>query len=176
VYEEGHCGPVGRSPAEFRANGLLAETVQRVSRTAHFLVGFGILALCAVWCFVCFVGFIGTAISRDSVPGASLYDSSYVMIYLVGGAGLICGLWLAFSQFSACVTLTAIQRAGSSSGARSRSGAQPCDRRREAGTFSEKAREMKTLSNQRPGADAGWRVLFAFVAQWPAAPQQDHSA
>jgi hypothetical protein len=77
----------------------LDEILQRMSRTAHFLVGLGILALCAVWCFVCFVGFIGTAIGRDSVPGASVYDSSFMMIYLVGGAGLICGLWLASRSF-----------------------------------------------------------------------------
>ena len=70
-----------------------------MSRTAHFLVGLAILALCVAWCFVCFVWFIGNAVGRDSVPGASIHDSSFMAIYLVGGAGLICGLWFAFRSF-----------------------------------------------------------------------------
>jgi hypothetical protein len=70
-----------------------------MSRTAHFLVGLVILALCAAWCFVCFVWFIGNAIGRDSVPGASIHDSSFMAIYLIGGVGLICGLWFAFRSF-----------------------------------------------------------------------------
>ena len=28
---------------------------------------------------------------------------------------------------------------------------------------------MATMSNEVTSADGGWRVLFAFVAQWPAA-------
>jgi hypothetical protein len=70
-----------------------------MSRTAHFLLGLGILLLCVVWCFVCFVWFIGTAIGRDSVPGSSIHDSSFMAVYLVGGAGLVCGLWLALRSF-----------------------------------------------------------------------------
>ncbi len=27
------------------------------------------------------------------------------------------------------------------------------------------------MPNERPGADGGWRVLFALVAQWPAAAE-----
>jgi hypothetical protein len=70
-----------------------------MSRSAHLFVGLAILALCAVWCFVCFVWFIGNAVGRDSVPGASIHDSSFMAIYLFGGAGLICGLWFAVRSF-----------------------------------------------------------------------------
>jgi hypothetical protein len=70
-----------------------------MTRTAHFFVGLAILALCAAWCLFCFVCFIGNAVGRDSVPGASIYDSSFIAIYLVGGAGLICGLWFALRSF-----------------------------------------------------------------------------
>ena len=70
-----------------------------MSRNAHFLVGLGILLLSAVWCILCLVGFIGTAIGKDSDPRASLHDSSFLIIFLVGAGGLICGLWFAFKSF-----------------------------------------------------------------------------
>jgi hypothetical protein len=70
-----------------------------MTRTAHFLVGLAILALCVAWCFVFFVCFIGNALGRDSVARASIHDSSFMAIYLFGGAGLICGLWFAFRSF-----------------------------------------------------------------------------
>jgi len=70
-----------------------------MSRTAHFLVGLVVLVLCIVWCFVWFVWFIGNAIGRDSVPGASIHDSSFMVIYLVGGVGFASGLWFAFRSF-----------------------------------------------------------------------------
>ena len=35
---------------------------------------------------------------------------------------------------------------------------------------------MSALPNQRPGADAGWRVLFAFQRPWPRAAQAGRSA
>ncbi len=71
-----------------------------MSRTAHFVVGLAILTLCVAWCFVFFVCFIGNAVGRDSVPGGSIHDSSFMAIYLFGGAGLICGLWFALEAWA----------------------------------------------------------------------------
>ena len=70
-----------------------------MSRTAHFLVGMGILALCAVWCFGYFVALLGTAIGLDPLPGTSIYDPSFMMLHLVGAGALICGLWFAVRSF-----------------------------------------------------------------------------
>ena len=84
-----------------------------MSRTAHFLVGLGILALCAVWCVVCFAGFIGNAVGRDSVPGASIHDSSFMVIYLIGGGGLICGVWFAFRSFRRALRPPRVESSGS---------------------------------------------------------------
>ena len=33
--------------------------------------------------------------------------------------------------------------------------------------------EMRAWSNERPGVDAGWRVLFAFQPAWPRATQAE---
>ena len=35
---------------------------------------------------------------------------------------------------------------------------------------------MRVAPNQRPGADAGWRVLFAFVRTWLRAAQAERWA
>src|SRR5262245_12319454 len=70
-----------------------------MSRGAHFGIGVGILLLCVLWFFFCFVWFIGLAVGSDSVPGASIYNSSFITLYVVGGAGLLAGLWLAFKSF-----------------------------------------------------------------------------
>src|SRR5690348_2776537 len=70
-----------------------------MSRSTHFVIGLALLLLSASWCFLCFVVFIGNAVGRDSVPGASTHDSSFIAIYLVSGAGLLCGLYFAFRSF-----------------------------------------------------------------------------
>jgi hypothetical protein len=70
-----------------------------MSRTAHFSIGLGILLLCVLWFLVSFVWFIGLCLSSDSVPGATIYDSSFIALYVVGGAGLLAGLWFAFKNF-----------------------------------------------------------------------------
>ena len=55
--------------------------------------------LCVLWCFVCYVLFLGNALGRDSVPGASVYDSSFLTLYAVGGGVLVAGLCCAFLCF-----------------------------------------------------------------------------
>jgi hypothetical protein len=70
-----------------------------MSRTAHLFAGLGFTLLCAFWGLICFVWFISNAVGRDSVPGASIFDSSFLIIYLVAVGGLVCGLWLAFRSF-----------------------------------------------------------------------------
>ncbi len=70
-----------------------------MSKLSHLGIG---LALC-VFCLVClglgYVAFIGTAISKDSVPGASVFNSGFIIIYVVFGGLILGGLWLAFLSF-----------------------------------------------------------------------------
>jgi hypothetical protein len=54
---------------------------------------------CVLWCFVCFLLFLGNAVGRDSVPGASIYDSSFLTLYAIGGGVLVAGLYFAFLSF-----------------------------------------------------------------------------
>src|ERR1035437_3806490 len=70
-----------------------------MSRTAHLGVGLGVVLLCVLWCFVCFLLFLGNAVGRDSVPGASIYDSSFLTLYAIGGVVLVAGLYFAFLCF-----------------------------------------------------------------------------
>ena len=70
-----------------------------MSRTAHFGIGLGVLLFCMLWCFVCYLLFFGNAVARDSVPGASAYDSSFVTLYEIGGVVLVAGLCCAFVCF-----------------------------------------------------------------------------
>ena len=70
-----------------------------MSRTAHFGIGLGIALFCVLWCFFCYVWFIGLALGRDSAPGASIFDSHFMALYVVWGAVLLGGLWCAFLRF-----------------------------------------------------------------------------
>ena len=69
--------------------------IESLSRAKHFLIGLGLLLLSAIWSFLFYVIFIGNAIARDSVPGASVHDPTFVAIYAIGGAGLLCGVYFA---------------------------------------------------------------------------------
>jgi hypothetical protein len=70
-----------------------------MSRTAHFLVGLGILALCVAWSIFCVFCFFSNAFGHDSLPGANIFEPSFLIIYLTGVIGLLCGLVLAFRCF-----------------------------------------------------------------------------
>src|SRR5690242_13473862 len=68
---------------------------------SRFGIGVGILAVCGLWCLVGLAAFIGLAVSRDSVPGASIFDGPFVTLYLVWGSifvGLISFAFLGFRR------------------------------------------------------------------------------
>jgi hypothetical protein len=67
-----------------------------MSRTAHFGIGLWVVLFCVLWCFFCYLLFFANAVGRDSVPGASIYDSSFKTLYVVWGVVLLAGLWCAF--------------------------------------------------------------------------------
>jgi hypothetical protein len=70
-----------------------------MSRLSHLGIG---LALClfSVVCFgVGYVAFIGTAISKDSVPGASVFDGGFIFIYVIFGGLILGALWFALLSF-----------------------------------------------------------------------------
>ncbi len=70
-----------------------------MSRLSHLGIG---LALC-VFSLICFgvgyVAFIGTAISKDSVPGASVFDGGFIVIYVIFGGVILGALWFALQSF-----------------------------------------------------------------------------
>lgn len=69
-----------------------------MSRNAHFGIGIGILLLCVLWFFFGVIMFFAIATGKDS-RGASIYDPSFIVLYVVFGGGLLGGLWFAFQSF-----------------------------------------------------------------------------
>ena len=69
-----------------------------MSRNAHFGIGIGILLLCVLWFFFGVFMFFAIAAGKDSRDG-SIYDSSFIVLYVVFGGGLLGGLWTAFQSF-----------------------------------------------------------------------------
>jgi len=69
-----------------------------MSRNAHFGIGIGVLFLCVVWFVFGVFLFFAAAAGKDS-RGASIYDSSFIVLYVVFGSGLLVGLWAAFRSF-----------------------------------------------------------------------------
>jgi cytochrome b561 len=69
-----------------------------VSRTAHFGIGVGIILLCVLWCVFGVFVFWAVAVGKDS-RGATIYDSSFITLYVIFGAGLLVGFGLAFLSF-----------------------------------------------------------------------------
>jgi hypothetical protein len=69
-----------------------------MSRNAHFGIGIGILLLCVLWIFFGVFMFFANAAGKDS-SGGSIYDSSFIALYVVFGGGLLGGLWFAFQSF-----------------------------------------------------------------------------
>jgi len=45
------------------------------------------------------VAYIGTAISKDSVPGASVFDGGFILIYIFFGGLILGALWFALLSF-----------------------------------------------------------------------------
>jgi hypothetical protein len=70
-----------------------------MSRNTHFAIGTGILVLCAFWCLMGIAWFFGLGFGRDSVPGASVFDSSFMTFYILWGSGFLLFLWAAFRSF-----------------------------------------------------------------------------
>jgi hypothetical protein len=70
-----------------------------VKKLAYFGIGLGLLAACVFWCLVGFVFFIQLALSRDSVPGASVFDRYFVTFYVVWGSVFFVIVWFGFKCF-----------------------------------------------------------------------------
>ena len=64
-----------------------------MSRTAHFGVAVTLGLLGWFWCWCGFVSWGGLAISKDSVPGASLFDADFIALYIIWGCGFLGILW-----------------------------------------------------------------------------------
>lgn len=70
-----------------------------MSRLSHLGIGVALCFFCAI-CFIvgCFA-FFGTAINKNSVPGASVFDGGFIVIYVVFGGLILGGLWFALASF-----------------------------------------------------------------------------
>jgi len=69
-----------------------------MSRNAHFGIGIGSLLLCVLWFFFGVLMFFANAAGKDS-RGASIYDWSFIVLYVIFGGGLLGGIWFAFQSF-----------------------------------------------------------------------------
>jgi hypothetical protein len=67
-----------------------------MSRTAHIGIGLVILVLCFLWCIFGLFMFFALAAGRD---GGTIYDSAFIVLYLIFGAGFLAGLRSAFLGF-----------------------------------------------------------------------------
>jgi hypothetical protein len=70
-----------------------------MSRKTQLGIGIMMLLGSVLWIYVCFLVFIGLAVGEDSVPGASIFDSNFMVLYFVAGSGLLVILWCAFLFF-----------------------------------------------------------------------------
>jgi hypothetical protein len=70
-----------------------------MSRGSHFGISVGIGLFCVLWCFIGVAWFFGLAVSRDSVSGASIFDSSFIVFYVFWGSVFLGCLWGAFQSF-----------------------------------------------------------------------------
>src|SRR5882762_3988465 len=70
-----------------------------MNRTTHFAIGAAIILLCVLWCLVGVAWVIGLGLSRDSMPAASVFDSSFMTFYILWGSGFLLCLWAAFRSF-----------------------------------------------------------------------------
>ncbi len=69
-----------------------------MSRNARFGIGIVSLLLCVLWFFFGVFVFFANAAGKDS-RGVGIYDSSFIVLYVVFGGGLLGGLWFAFHSF-----------------------------------------------------------------------------
>lgn len=69
-----------------------------MSRNAHLGIGIGVLLLCSLWFIFGVFMFFALAAGKDS-RGGSIFDSSFILLYLVFGGGLLAGLWIALRSF-----------------------------------------------------------------------------
>lgn len=59
------------------------------------------MALIGFCCFCACTGFllfVGLAVSKDSVPGASVFDADFLVLYVICGGVILVGLWAALAS------------------------------------------------------------------------------
>jgi hypothetical protein len=69
-----------------------------MSRTAHFGIGVGLILFSVLWCFFGVFMFLALAVGNDS-RAATIHDASFIILYVIFGAGVLIGLWFAFLSF-----------------------------------------------------------------------------
>jgi len=81
-----------------------------MSRLSRLGIGIALCLFCVICFGVGYVAFIGTAISKDSVPGASVFDGKFIVVYVVFGGLILGALWFALINFKSA--FAAPQRPG----------------------------------------------------------------
>ena len=70
-----------------------------MSRTSHLYIGIGLclFSFVCLWCG--YMMFLMSAIGKDSVPGARLFDGGTIIIFILFGGPGVGALWFAFRNF-----------------------------------------------------------------------------
>jgi hypothetical protein len=69
-----------------------------MTRLAHLGIGVALIGFCCFCAWTGFLLFIGLAVSKDSVPGASVFDVDFLVLYVVCGGVILVGLWAALAS------------------------------------------------------------------------------
>jgi hypothetical protein len=70
-----------------------------MSRLSRLGIGVALCVLGLICLGIGYVAFIGTAISKDSAPGASIFDSGFIIIYIIFGGLVLGAFWFALRNF-----------------------------------------------------------------------------
>ena len=70
-----------------------------MNRAAHLGIAIVTTAFCVLWSVIGLEWFLGLAIRLDDVPGASIFDSSFITFCIGWGGLFVGGLWFAFRNF-----------------------------------------------------------------------------
>jgi len=69
-----------------------------VTRLAHFGISVALTALSVLCGVIGVVLSFALAVSKDSVPGASIVDADFILLYVVCGGFILAGLWGAWNN------------------------------------------------------------------------------
>jgi len=69
-----------------------------MTRLAHLGIGVALVGFCCFCAWTGFLLFIGLAVSKDSVPGAGVFNADFLVLYVVCGGVILVGLWGALAS------------------------------------------------------------------------------